>query len=78
MDRVGVIAIQAPVDAFYVLWKSYIFLTFLCSRLLEICKNFVAPDTELKQPQHPHKLRKYLRNHRNRQESWTPCESPQE
>jgi hypothetical protein len=23
MDRVGVIAIQAPVDAFYVLWKSY-------------------------------------------------------
>jgi len=31
-------------DGSYVLWEYYIFLTFVCFRLLEICKNSIAPD----------------------------------
>ncbi len=37
---------QAHVDDSRVSWKIYIFLTSLCSRLLEGCKNSIALDAK--------------------------------
>jgi hypothetical protein len=37
-------AMQARVDDSYVMWKCYIYFAFLCSKILEICKNLIAPE----------------------------------